>query len=96
MLYNTTCSYAGVMELADVSDSKSDGSDTVSVRPRPPVPKRAVIKPPFSLFLIQFCELVILINSKLFKRFFLALCDFAVKIVKIIVALTVNIHNKRP
>ena len=30
--------HAGVMELADVSDSKSDGSDTVSVRPRSPAP----------------------------------------------------------
>ncbi len=27
------------MELADVSDSKSDGSDTVPVRPRSPAPK---------------------------------------------------------
>ena len=31
--------YAGVMELADVADSKSAGSDTVPVRVRSPAPK---------------------------------------------------------
>ena len=31
---------AGVMELADVLDSKSSGSDTVPVRPRSPAPTK--------------------------------------------------------
>ena len=31
--------FAGVMELADVPDSKSGGSDTVPVRPRSPAPE---------------------------------------------------------
>ena len=38
--------FAGVMELADVLDSKSSGSDTVPVRPRSPAPKP--LKPPAS------------------------------------------------
>ena len=31
--------FAGVMELADVADSKSAGSDTVPVQVRSPAPK---------------------------------------------------------
>ena len=37
--YNSLRQFAGVMELADVLDSKSSGSDTVPVRPRSPAPK---------------------------------------------------------
>ena len=32
--------FAGVMELADVTDSKSVGSDTVRVRPPPSAPEK--------------------------------------------------------
>ncbi len=39
LYYSGTEEYAGVMELADVLDSKSSGSDTVRVRPPPPAPK---------------------------------------------------------
>ena len=37
--------YGGVMELADVVDSKSTASDGVPVRVRPPAPCRVFIKP---------------------------------------------------
>lgn len=39
--YNNRVICAGVMELADVLDSKSSGSDTVPVRPRSPAPKKS-------------------------------------------------------
>ena len=39
VIYNIN-TFAGVMELADVLDSKSSGSDTVPVRPRSPAPKK--------------------------------------------------------
>ena len=48
MCYNTnramkiSNTFAGMMELADVLDSKSSGSDTVRVRPPLPAPKKAV------------------------------------------------------
>ena len=37
--------FAGVMELADVTDSKSVGSDTVPVRVRPPAPLKSLFCP---------------------------------------------------
>ena len=40
MVYNTVRNNAGVMELADVTDSKSVGSDTVPVQVRSPAPKK--------------------------------------------------------
>ena len=49
---------AGVMELADVSDSKSAGSDTVPVRPRSPAPGEQVLVSRACFFisvLILFC-----------------------------------------
>ena len=40
-IYYTIRAYAGVMELVDVADSKSAGSDTVPVRARSPAPSRS-------------------------------------------------------
>ena len=44
MMYNDSVIFAGVMELADVTDSKSVGSDTVWVRVPPPAPKIGKLK----------------------------------------------------
>ena len=40
LVYNNEVIFAGVMELADVTDSKSVGSDTVWVRVPPPAPEK--------------------------------------------------------
>ncbi len=43
---------AGVMELADVTDSKSVGSDTVRVRLPPPAPQNSQRYMPSGVFLV--------------------------------------------
>lgn len=50
--YNSLRQFAGVMELADVLDSKSSPGDRVRVRPPPPAP-RVVLEQPFYFF--DFC-----------------------------------------
>ncbi len=54
LLYNSFCvnnneTHAEVMELADVVDSKSTGSDTVPVRVRPPAPNQYNPNPIFPI-----------------------------------------------
>lgn len=44
MVYILLVRFAGVMELADVVDSKSTGGDTVPVRVRPPAPSQLLRK----------------------------------------------------
>ncbi len=43
LLYNVPVTFAGMMELADVLDSKSSGSDTVRVRPPLPAPEKTLV-----------------------------------------------------
>ena len=63
MMYNIICSHAGVMELADVVDSKSTAGDSVPVRVRPPAPNENPFTKVdgflFVLFTIHFSSFII-------------------------------------
>ena len=51
--------YAGVMELADVVDSKSTAGDSVPVRVRPPAPDlRSAIRNELSAAFLFYCSTI--------------------------------------
>ena len=52
--YYLLATNAGVMELADVLDSKSSGSDTVPVRPRSPAPEKTLSADKVNFFIRMF------------------------------------------
>ena len=65
MCYYDLAICAGVMELADVVDSKSTGSDTVPVRVRPPAPNKNKTNPRDNLeFVLLFTRDYFGINIK--------------------------------
>ena len=58
--YNSLRQFAGVMELADVLDSKSSGSNTVRVRPPPPAPRNTVVHNTMGYFFYFYVEEVLI------------------------------------
>ena len=63
--------FAGVMELADVPDSKSGGSDTVPVRPRSPAPQNSRMYVIREFFLFRYQRKIVIFSMiRLFREDF--------------------------